>query len=445
MPDSPDAPNPTFQPAAEAPASSLAALWRALSHPAWLGILAFLTLLLIAVHLWIPQLPTALARDPMAAAAWLDANAAAIPGGAWLRALGLLDLAHAASVRLLLPLFAAFLAIHLANDLFLFWQTRRLAPPTRWLPGLRTWDAVTPSPTPDRDWSERFQTLCQRVIGEESGHGDERVWYGDCHHRWQIAISLREIGLLLLLLTLLLNLYSGWQVDPIVLDPGASLTLAPYADKQVGFSQDGQTLTLCCPPISAPIPQHRLRAGSLLLQIIHQNQALQIRLEQQGKPLNLQAIEDQNQYGTELILHFPEARSERAFAAPQVERVFRIVALGQGQFQIQALNATNQVILSHTISGPAQLALDDQTTLFLTPTTYLILRAQSRPWTWLLLPAGILFLAGYAIRRWRGYCRLALRVNSTAAAIRVQAPGPPPTLCASLPSQLIPDSPSDPS
>ena len=439
-PHSPDSPTPSFQPATKAPASSLAALWRALSHPAWLTSLAILTLLLLVVHLWVPQLPTSLTRNPIAATAWLDATAATLPAGTWLRALGLLDLAHAASVRLLLPLFAAFLAIHLTNDLYLFWQSRHLAPPTHWLPGLRIWEATFPAIPSDLDWQEVFHAICQRVSREDDG-GDVDLWYGDCHHRWQIATLLREIGLGLLLLTLLLNLYSGWQIDPIILDPGETISLTPYTNHQVGFSEDGQTITLCCPQISASVAQGHLRADSLLLRVTHQNQALKVRLEQQNQPLTLQAIEDRNQNGTELILHFPEARSERAFAAPQVERVFRIVALGQGQFQIQALDASNQVLLSQTISGPAQLALDDHPILFLNPTTYLILRVQSRPWTWLLLPAAILFLAGYAIRRWRRYCRLALRTNHTAAAIRIQTPGRPPASCTDPLSRLTPPSP----
>jgi len=401
----------------------LAQTWRVLSHPLLLGILLILAASAFIAHLWLPQLPTALAADPAASSAWLDEIASGMFGGKALRALGAFNLAHNPALRLILPMLAATLFIHLINGAIRALNVRKLTPPDVWLPGLHAWDASLPGPVEDEDWDRACTSLCKsgRTLSEPwEEEGEQRLC--DCHARWQWLTMLTQIGLLLALAALMLNLFSGWQVDGLTLDPGASASLAPYADLTVGFSDDASQITLCCPEESAPLSRGRIMRGGVQVQVTHQNSALRIALEQEGKPLNLQAIEQGAQAATDLIVHFPEARSERAIAAPEANLFFRLAALDDGGFRVQALDAANQVLLSQEIHEETTLTVGDGLTLHLTPTTFIILRAQGRPWTWLLWPALVLILAGLFVR-WRyPYWRIGALQNEAGAALRWQGP-----------------------
>ncbi|HFQ95181.1 MAG TPA: hypothetical protein ENK30_01285 [Anaerolineae bacterium] len=409
-----------MRPASEESPSFLVKLWRGLTHPFLLGILLILAGGVMAAHLWLPQLPTALANDPLAAAAWLDAAAASAPGGAVFRALGLFDLAHNLALRLLLPLLAAVLLAHLAGTVWRAWAARRLEPPDRWLPGLVAWDA-TLAPAPEQAvWFDACTDICGSPRIAELAGEEDVAGVCDCHPRQQWLGLAWELGLLLALAALLLNLYSGWQIDPIVLDPGQSVSLAPYATKDVSLSEDTAQITLCCPQATALVAQGGVSADGVAVKVVATGRAVQAALLRDGRPLQLQAIEENARVARQLVVHFPEARSERAIAAPEAGLAFRLVALDDGGVRVQALNADNQTLFSHDVYEASALPLGDDLTLQLKPTSYVQLRALGRPWTWLLRPAGLLILIGLmAIWRWP-YWRLGVRANEAGAAIRWQ-------------------------
>ncbi len=420
---SPEAQPPDIHPAPEARLSILAQVWRGLSHPALLWGLLALAGAALAAHLWLPQLPTSLAADPVAASAWLDATAVRVPVGGALRALGLFDVAHNAALRVILPLLAATLLIHLVNGVILVRAARASAPPVDWLPGLRAWDATLPAVPDEVGWFEACADACDagrmKVTTLEDG-GEQRLC--DCHFQRQWLSMLVELGLLLALAALLLNLFSGWQVDGLTLDPGASVSLAPYTDLTVGLSDDAAQLTLCCPETSVPLARGRIMRGSVLVRVQDESNALRISLKRGDEALQLQAIEQGARAADELIVHFPQARSERAIAAPAANRFFRLVALDDGGFRVQALDAANEVLFSQDIHEAAALPAGDDLTLTLTPTTFVTLSARGRPWTWLLLPALLLTLVGL-VWRWRQpYWRLGVLTNQTGAALRWQGP-----------------------
>ncbi|HEY80300.1 MAG TPA: hypothetical protein G4O05_04395 [Caldilineae bacterium] len=409
-----------IQSAPEGAPSLLEKVWRALAHPVLWAILTTLVAGVLAAHLGLPQLPTALANDPLAAATWLDSAASAMPGGRVFRALGLFDLAHNLALRALLPLYAAVLLLHLAGGALRAWLVRELDSPERWLPGLHAWDAVVDSPASDATWQEECAAICAGPrTAFEAG---EVISLGmcDCHHRAQWLGLAWELGLLTALAALLLNLYSGWQIDPIVLDPGQSASLTPYAARDVSLNEDASQLALCCPLVATPVSRGSVRSDGVSIRVIASGRAARVVLLADGRPLQLQAIEESARVARQLVVHFPESRSERVIAAPEANLAFRLVALDDGGVRVQALDADNQILFSQDVRDPAALPIDETLILQVAPTSYVTLRAQGRPWTWLLPLAGLLMLAGLMARWRRPYWRVGVRVNDAGMALRWQ-------------------------
>ena len=421
IPQAAEAPSSVSYSAPEASRSALAQVWRFLSHPALLIILLILAAVALAAHLSLPQLPTALAADPAASSAWLDKMASGRWGGQVFRALGMFDLAHDIALRALLPLLATVLLVHLVDDVLLALAVRKLAAPIAYLPGLHAWDASLPQSPDEEDWFRACADVCQagriKVTTLADG-GEQRLC--DCHAKWQWPPLLTEIGLLLALAALLLNLYNGWQMDDLTLDPGGSVALAPYSDLTAAFSADASQLSLCCPQKSAPLARGAIADKGTRVQVADSGSALHVALKRGDAALKLQGIEQGAHAAADLVVHFPEARSERAIAAPAANLFFRLVALDDGGFRVQALDAANQVLFSREIHEAATLPVGDDLTLILTPTTFVTLSARGRPWTWLLWPALLLTLLGLLWRWRRPYWRLGALANEAGAAMRWQ-------------------------
>ncbi len=409
------------RPAPEASPSLLRKIWRVLFHPILLGGLVFVMVWVIAAHLWLPQVPTALANDPVAAASWLDGIAATIPGGRVFRALGLFDLTHNLALRVVLPLLAAVLLARLAAKSWRAWHVRKLAPPKLWMPGLQALDvAVTPPPSPDSltnachvlSPSSRFTRLDEE--------GEEISLICDSHHRLQWVGLSWELGLLVALGALLLNLYSGWQIEPMVLDPGQSASLAPYKTMDVALSDDASEIVLCCPEVKSPVARGMVRSKGVIARVISIGQAARVALLRNEHPIQLQAIEENARVARQLVIHFPEARSERVIAAPEVNMAFRLVALDDGRVRVQALDVDNQTLFSRDVTEDAELSVEKGLILQIDPTTFVTLRVWGRPWTWLLWPATMLVIIGlFADWRW-AYWRMGIRINDAGATIRWQ-------------------------
>lgn len=400
-------------------------LLRILGHPLWLLILLSLTALAFAAHLWLPQAPTALGADVAARAAWQNTTAASLPAASLLSLLGLLDLAHNPGLRILIGLLAATLVLRLFDALLLAWSTRRLAPPERWLPRLNLIERQQPGSAGGPGWKpslerlfERWQVASYPAAGASAAYDEV---FGDRNQRLTWAAILLELGLLLALLSLALNLSRGWQIDALSLGPGQSASLAPFSPDLVRLDESGATLELCCRRvISAPLaPSLRLAAPGLRLSVQQLGAALSLSAEADGQVVPLQAVEQSSAPSPALVLRFPGERSERAVALPQRNLFLRLVALPGEQFSLQALDGANNVLLTETIAANATLMVGD-VSLHVQPSHYALVSVVARPWQWLLIPACLLALTGLLLR-WRfPYVRGGVRVGEGGAALRWQ-------------------------
>lgn len=406
-----------------APDTTLARLWRGLTHPVWLLVLLGLGLIMLAGHIWLPQLPAGRAGAPFAANTWMSDTAASVPGGALWAALGLFDLAHNTAARVLLALLAAALALRTIDRMQLAWTTRRLAAPERDLPMTTTVDRLVL--LSDAAPAGRLAGHAQRQHSIRTN--DDRVseWYGDRNQRFTWAAVLIEVGGLLALAALLLNLRFGWQVGPISLDPGQSASLEPFSAAVLQLDEDAETVHLCCnPDQTAAVGSGSFGPPGLRVTEQQIGPALVITATANSQPVAIQAVEQSGTPSTTSILRFPQARSERAVAIPDHNLFLRIVQTGANAFNIQALDTGNNVLLAREINGAEQLALGDLT-VYLRPARFVTLGVRSRPWLWLLVPALVLSLAG-GFCRWRfPYSRLGARYGAASLTLRWQGQGRP--------------------
>lgn len=411
------APSPTRSTIAPA---VLPRLWRTLTRPLWLILLLILITPAVAAHLWLPQAPTLFAGDPLARDAWLSGAAANLPAGGILSALGLLDVAHSALLTLLVCLLAIVLLLRLCDRLHLAWATRHLAPPDRWLPHLSTLTQAQTESAPSASWRHDLSPLLTRwqTAPEQVEHESES--YGDRHQRFNWPAALIEGGLLLTLCVFVLDLRTGWQIEPISLNPGDTASLAPFSDNTISLDADATSLRLCCrPEQTAPLTAAGIGRWNLRGRVQQISSALALAATANGQQIVLQAVEQSGAPTANLVLRFPQPRSERAVAIPDRNLFLRLVATEQGGFNLQALDTANNVLLAQTITGDAQIAVGDLT-LNLHPTHFVTLSLNSRPWLWLLLPSLLLTLAGLLFR-WRfPYVRVGVRQNTDGIAIRWQ-------------------------
>ena len=223
-------------------------LWRALSHPILLLILLSIAALALAAQVWLPQAPTALAADPIARNAWISAASANLPAGAALATLGALDVAHHPALRVLLSLLAVVLVLRLLDRIYLAGATRRLVGPLHWLPTTSTFEIERPASESIAPDDRRLQARAQRSQSSNASAEAPAQAHADRNQVYTWAGILIELGLLLALLAILLNLRYGWQSDELSLDPGAAIALTPYSDRAISLDPSGQTLTVCCDP-----------------------------------------------------------------------------------------------------------------------------------------------------------------------------------------------------
>lgn len=417
----------------------MARLWKTLSHPALLVTLAVLTLLVFIADQALPQLPSALAADPFASSAWLSAISARYPAGALMEALGLFDLARNNIVRLLLALLLVVLLIRILNRFYLAWHTRQLSAAWQILPDTNAYDLDLPQGGDSGHYKQACERSCGRyrhVPSESEAAGE---WLGDRNQRFTWFAVLIEIGILVAALALLLNLRTGWQLVDLSLDPGKSLALAPFGNGTVSFDAAGQTLHLCCAPEQTiTVPDGGNRFGSLRVGQQEIGSALRVSVLAGEESLPIYAIEQAGNPSPELVVRFPQERSERAIAIPERNLILQIVDTGDNAFQIQALDASSNILLSETIRGAGELMLDGLTLRF-EPTVYITFSITNRPWLWLLIPAILLFLAGTFFRWQYPYLRLGILYDADGVAIRWQGQtGAHPTL-SEISAQMQPD------
>ncbi len=401
-------------------------IWAGLVHPLWLVPALVWIGLLLVVHAVLPQAPTPLGEDGLALNAWRTTAAAQMPGGTLWAQLGLLDLARHLWLRLLLVVLALSLILRLSERLRLAWATRTLAPPIRSLPLTVIRDETITLTGPQPSLAARMATWPGRAYLETNTDGLEQ-WQGDRHQRWIWATACLEVGWLLLVAALWVNLRLGWQVDGLILEPGATVSPVPAPNLVLGLDPQATTLSLCCPEATAPLTARRLGRLTLWVRPGPIYPALTLTATAAGQPLRLQAVEQGGTATTTLTLRFPQERAERGVAVPERNWFLRLVALGNDVYSLQVVDAANTLLLTATVTGETTLSVADGT-VQLRPTRAVATAVVARPGLVLVAPALLLVLVGGVARRRFPYLRLGLRQNAYGLALRWQGqPGAQPT------------------
>ena len=344
-----------------------ARIWQVFGHPAALLLLLVLLLPALIADVWLPQTPSVMGDDTLVRNAWLAATAARYPAGEFMQAMGLFDLAHNTFLRLLIVLLAAVLVVRLFNRLHLAWSTRQLSTPLQALPLTSSHDFEMKTAVEPEQWEGVCLSQCQRQQQEKGGNdGVTFRWWGDRHQTFTWVAALIELGLMLVLLSLALNLRFGWQLDELSLDPGDLARLEPYSVQTLTFAEDAETISLCCQPErNVSVTTGTLKLGALWVRQIQMGPALKMDVLANEQSLLLQPIEQGGSPEQELVLRFPQERSERAVAIPQRNLFLRIVHTGPDQYNIEALDASSTVLLSQKIEGESSLMLDDMELRFM--------------------------------------------------------------------------------
>lgn len=408
-------------------------LWAGLAHPLWLAPALALTVVLLAVHIVLPQAPTTLGDDAFALSAWRTAAAMTVPAGPLWARLGWLDLARSPWLQPLLVLLALGLILRLSDRLRLAWTTRRLEPPTQALPLTVVRDETITLTGPTSSLAERMAAWPGRAHLETGADGLEQ-WQGDRHQRWTWAAAGLEAGWLLVVAALWLNLRLGWQVDGLVLEPGVGVSPLPQGHLSLRLDPQATTLTLCCPTATAPITANRLGRPTLWVRLGPGYPALTLTATAAGEPLLLQAVEQGGAATTTLILRFPQERAERGVVIPARNWFLRLVALDDKTYSLQVVDAANTPLLTETLTDATTLAVAD-VTLQLQPTRAVAAAVIARPGLILLAPALLLMIAGGVARARFPYLRLGVRQNTCGLALRWQGQNgarPTPLACRQL-------------
>ncbi len=392
-------------------------LWRALTHPSLLALLMGAMLIGMAAHIALPQTPTMLADDPIARSRWAVDMAANRSFGFALRGLGLFDIAHHPLSPILTPLLAAILFLRLADRLALAWKVRTLSPPLAPLPLTNVADASPEQPPATAEIEASFEQWCERRQNDECDE-ETSQWIGDRGHRHAWFAALIELGLALILLIFLSNVRFGWQTERLALSPGDRVSLAPLASITISLPREASFEQSSRGP--ALMDVEGASRGGLMLRWLGVQPGLRVAAGVGDEALSVQAIEQGGAATTALTLRFPQPRSERGVAIPDRNLFLRVVNTGPQQFSIQALDASNALLLAQDIDEPATLMVDD-IAIQVQPTYFVLFQAAYRPWLWLLIPAALLSLIGLWMR-WRfAYIRVGVRANAAGAAWRRQA------------------------
>ncbi len=395
-------------------------LWRAAGGSSATVLLAVVLALTLVVAALFPQQPPGL--DGAAEEAWLSATAAAYPGlGPALRQAGIFNLLASPWCRILLAVIAYHLSLRLVNQARTTWLARRQAedpPPAHG--GLPSQAIRLPGPL--NLAVERLADMMARrypALSLESSPEEAHI-YAERPGPRIAGPLVAHLGSLCLLLGLLINNTSGWVMSDVALVPGGSAR-APHTSLDIGLKAiagDGRTAASSV-VASGPGGARSGTAGyarpfvwgSLWIVQRATGPALAVMARNaSGKPVLLQRATGQ-ETGETLNLPFTASATEQAFAAPELNVIFRVVSYpalpAQGYadpvFLIEAYrgNDPSKPILSRTVQNDAGLVVDGAT-FVLRREQHAILKVASVPGLTPLAAGGLLLLVGIVLALWWG-------------------------------------------
>lgn len=389
----------TARPAVPPPRPApLDTFWRvAGSRPVSLLLLVFVGLSLVLGNLF-PQLPPEAAESTADRARWF-VNAVSSLGslGTPLRALGLLDIAHAPWWRILLALCLFHLSLILADEGRRAWRLSRRLPlafPARF--------ALSPASLPHPVTREGASRALYRygspvVTTERDG---AVILYAARRPGAAWARPLACLGLLLILVWVLVGERFSWRDTRLVLPPGEAVALAQSPLWELRLV-DEDPPRLAFVHGSRVVAEQTLAAGSparyrgISVHLLGDGPALTVRgHETGGQPLALQSITAGRPATYTLALAFEQPYAERTFAVPAQRIAFRLLASPGNPFQAEVYRSDSDTpFLRTTITGTSTIEVEGARYDF-TPARYLLVTAVYEPAFPLMTLGGILLLAG---------------------------------------------------
>ncbi len=372
------------------------ALWRAArGRRASLALLILISLALAVASL-VPQLPPEAAESAADRVRWL-AHASLSLGrwGAWGRAVGAFDVAHAPWWRALLALGAFHLALILADEARRAWQLSRGLP----LPFPEDFRPLFSAPSLPREGVSR--ALAARVGPVVTTEREGVVTLLAARHpgaAW--ARPLACAGLLLVLIWALVGERFSWRDARLVLPPNEPVPLTrrpPLALRLL----DGDPPRAAFVAGDQVVAEQRLAPGAparyagIGLHLLGGGPALLARgWGADGQPLSLQSITAGGPATYTLTLVFDQPRAERTFAVPAQRIAFRLIASPGNPFQVEIYRSDSDTpFLRTTLTGAGVLEVEGARYGF-EPARYILVAAVHEPLSPLVPLGGGLIMLG---------------------------------------------------
>lgn len=437
-------------PGSDQSSDRLAALWRVLTEPWLVLVLAAAMALLLAGGFVLPQMPGQLQDEAGATVRWLsDVSEAYGPLGTLLRGLGLFDVVHSPLFRLVAASLVFVLLLQAAHLMLVALCLRRLPAlldaegvrggeplPVSAPYAMHRWRVAYPRPPlvaldEVRNllarWFPRIDRRTVRVrpmplpAASESSHGDhetspeglvlEERLLGVSSAQGALLRPLLPVGMLFALAVIWLQVTAGWQFTPEPLIPGDRTS---DSEHNITFEY---RLEQPSARVIGPGLQIAANGNSLLLPLSEEMRTTIGNITVQGRPgppaLVVRTVDDapllarpgQSTAATLISLGFPTPSSEETLLLPQMGIGLRVVRLDEGTptdaddaFLVEVYQTGSEEPVQHIRVSDSQVELVgsgfSQVPLAFVPLPMLRVQAYRAPTLWLLWPALVLVLAG---------------------------------------------------
>ncbi len=400
-------------------------LWGVLRNPLFAVVVGMMLLLLIGAALWLPQAPGQTRDDPAAAQRWVNAESERWgAAGTLLRVSGLFTVFSSSLFLVLISLELLLTLVHLAEAIQRTLLPRRLrrlvtAEPNAAVHSIAAPDPVERTrvawPVPPTESEVGLADLLGANVGpilcRADGAGEQpedapkgaRLLAGSQLRSWWLRLCL-PLGTLLLLVTLLARALWGWNVQTPTLAPGDTFEWEPralsvaYAPGEGGDAAPGLiSASMADESLTLPAGTGAGSLGAARVDVAETAPALWVStdealLQQPGQ------IDTRSSLG----MSFEQPGSEQVVVLPGYGAGLRIIRTGQITsgylveiFAVQAEQPVQRKEIRATESITLPIA-GEEVTLRLEPSTSLAVRVSRTPLQWLMIPAGLLILAGTA-------------------------------------------------